>query len=175
MPPPVHIVTLPPRVSTPTGKSEVVSTVSTQDACVSTEDDGFVDTEEPEEELEEPECCQTDLITRMADKVFTCLTRRLFRKYSPRWFLPGDHFTTELFQDPADDDIPGHSGGDRDPSYPPSSRYLKPYISSHKQDIDILILDVQVILGIDSKARTFFPLVFLALQASYWTAYLYWL
>ena len=72
---------------TPTGKSEVVSTVSTMDACVSTEDDEYRDVEEPEEEEMEQEgerCCQSDIFTRLADWIFTLVTRRIFRKYSPR-------------------------------------------------------------------------------------------
>ena len=76
---------------TPTGKSEVVSTVSTMDACVSTEDDDYRDVEEPEEEGEKKEqqegerCCQSDIFTRLADWLFTLVTRRIFRKYSPRY------------------------------------------------------------------------------------------
>ena len=34
---------------------------------------------------------------------------------------------------------------------------------------------LMVILAIDSAARKLFPLVFIGMQAVYWTMYLYWL
>ena len=77
-------------MAAPTAKSEAVSTVSTLDACVSTEDGDFdeVDEEEVDPAGEAPRC-QVDLVTRVADRAFTWATRRLFRKYSPRWELQG--------------------------------------------------------------------------------------
>ena len=38
-----------------------------------------------------------------------------------------------------------------------------------------LIIQLKVILAIDSAARKLFPLVFVGMQAVYWTMYLYWL
>merc|ERR1712032_734575 len=63
-------------------ESESVSTISRQDACVSTEDDDFEDMEE-EDESEQEEDRLTDRITECLDQVFEATLRRFFRKYSP--------------------------------------------------------------------------------------------
>ena len=71
----------------PTAKSECVSTVSTQDACVSTEDQDFEDIEEEEEEEEEnnatPMQSKFDYFTNILDDFFDIFLKRLFRRYSP--------------------------------------------------------------------------------------------
>ena len=63
-------------------ESESVSTISRQDACVSTEDDDFEDLEE-EEESEHEEHGLVEKITECLDHVFEATLRRFFRKYSP--------------------------------------------------------------------------------------------
>jgi len=64
----------------PLARSECgVSTVSTQDACVSTEDEDFEDLQEAEEEPQ-PGC---PLLSRLAEQAVDRLFERLFRKYSP--------------------------------------------------------------------------------------------
>ena len=72
------------RVPTPVqlAKSECVSTVSTQDACVSTEDEDFEDIEEEEEDTE-PKPVKFQFITKCMDELFDIFLKRLFRKYSP--------------------------------------------------------------------------------------------
>jgi len=73
-------------VAAPTAKSECVSTISTQDACVSTEDDDFEDIEEEEEDAEvEVEAKQPHLefITKALDNFFDIFLKKIFRKYSP--------------------------------------------------------------------------------------------
>ena len=68
----------------PLAKSECVSTISTQDACVSTEDDDFEDLPDDEEveEVEEnvPVCLA---IVEYFDMMFERFLRRIFRRYSP--------------------------------------------------------------------------------------------
>ena len=77
-------------------KSETLTTVSTMDACVSTEDEDFNDIEDDEEEEDDDKeedkevswrdrCLHFDFLARIAQKVFTVLTERFFRKYSPRF------------------------------------------------------------------------------------------
>ena len=72
----------------PLAKSECVSTISTQDACVSTEDDDFEDisddAEIDEEEESVPACVA---IVEYFDKMFDRFLRRIFRRYSPA--IPG--------------------------------------------------------------------------------------
>ena len=72
----------------PLAKSECVSTISTQDACVSTEDDDFEDicddVEVDEEEESLPVCLA---IVEYFDKMFERFLRRIFRRYSPT--IPG--------------------------------------------------------------------------------------
>lgn len=72
----------------PLAKSECVSTISTQDACVSTEDDDFEDISEDlevdEEEVSVPVCLA---IVEYFDQMFERLLRRIFRRYSPA--IPG--------------------------------------------------------------------------------------
>jgi len=126
------------RVVTP--KSETLTTVSTMDACVSTEDEDFNDIEDDEEEGDDDKeedkemsswrdrCLHLDFVARIAQKLFTLLTERFFRKYSPR------------------------------------IGQMKIYRET-----------LMVILAIDSAARKLFPLVFVGMQAVYWTMYLYWL
>ena len=71
-------------VPAPTAKSECVSTISTQDACVSTEDEDFEDVEEEEEEENtEPKPPKFEFLTRVMDDFFDVFLKRLFRKYSP--------------------------------------------------------------------------------------------
>ena len=124
------------------------------DACVSTEDEDFNDIEDDEEEEDkeaeetlswQDRCLHFHFFARIAEKLFTLLTERFFRKYSPRFDV--------------------------------------------KMTISILILcflfrigqmriyqeTLMVILAIDSAARKLFPLVFIGMQAVYWTMYLYWL
>ena len=72
----------------PLAKSECVSTISTQDACVSTEDDDFEDIfdddEVDEDEDVRPVCLA---IVEYFDKMFERFLRRIFRRYSPT--IPG--------------------------------------------------------------------------------------
>ena len=78
-----------------TPKSETMTTVSTMDACVSTEDEDFNDIEDDEEEDDDKEeekevswreqCLHLDFFAKIAQKLFTVLTERFFRKYSPRF------------------------------------------------------------------------------------------
>ena len=79
-----------------TPKSETLTTVSTMDACVSTEDEDFNDIEDDEEdddddkELEKEvswrdRCLHFDFFASVSQKLFTALTERFFRKYSPRF------------------------------------------------------------------------------------------
>ena len=107
------------RVVTP--KSETLTTVSTMDACVSTEDEDFNDIEDDEEEGDDDKemsswrdrCLHLDFVARIAKKLFTLLTERFFRKYSPRSDL--DHMMINLMnpaQDWADEDLPGDADGD---------------------------------------------------------------
>jgi len=74
-------------VPAPTAKSECVSTVSTQDACVSTEDQDFEDIEEEEEEEEKnnaaPMQSKFDYFSNVLDDFFDIFLKRLFRRYSP--------------------------------------------------------------------------------------------
>ena len=65
-------------------KSECVSTVSMQDACVSTEDDDFEDLEDSEEEeVEVKSSFSYDDLVDYVDKIVDVAFRRFFRKYSP--------------------------------------------------------------------------------------------
>ena len=132
-------------------ESESVSTISRQDACVSTEDDDFEAGEnilhfaseyrqkettanihlcfkdmEEEDESEQEEDRLTDRITECLDQVFEATLRRFFRKYSP--LIP---------------------------------------------DMVIYTDTITVIHKIDDCARKGFPLFFLFLQAAYWTLYLH--
>ena len=116
----------------PSAKSECVSTVSTQDACVSTEDDDFEDIEDIEEPEDEKtaftfpgEKCM-HMVTEFADDCFDTGLKWIFRKYSP----------------------------------------IIPTLSIYNETLF-------VILRVDSLARKLFPLTFLLLQVTYWTAYLY--
>ena len=72
----------------PLAKSECVSTISTQDACVSTEDDDFEDIfdddEVDEDEDVRPVCLA---VVEYFDKMFERFLRRIFRRYSPT--IPG--------------------------------------------------------------------------------------
>ena len=73
----------------PLAKSECVSNVSMQDACVSTEDDDFEDLEEDEDE--DSEDCEDSkgrsssfqVLVDWLDTAFDAALRRIFRKYSP--------------------------------------------------------------------------------------------
>ena len=111
------------RVVTP--KSETLTTVSTMDACVSTEDEDFNDIEDDEEEGDDDKeedkemsswrdrCLHLDFVARIAQKLFTVLTERFFRKYSPRSDL--DHMMiilTNPAQDWTDEDLPEDADGD---------------------------------------------------------------
>ena len=110
------------RVVTP--KSETLTTVSTTDACVSTEDEDFNDIEDDEEEEDDDKeedkemsswrdrCLHLDFVARIAQKLFTVLTERFFRKYSPRSDL--DHMIIILMnpaQDRTNEDLPGDPAG----------------------------------------------------------------
>ena len=58
-------------------------------------------------------CLHLDFVARIAQKLFTALTERFFRKYSPRSDL--DHMMINLMnpaQDWADEDLPGDADGD---------------------------------------------------------------
>ena len=77
-----------------TPKSETLTTVSTMDACVSTEDEDFNDIEDDDEEEDkdaeetlswQDRCLHFHFFARIAEKLFTLLTERFFRKYSPRF------------------------------------------------------------------------------------------
>ena len=82
-------------VAPKSAKSETLTTVSTMDACVSTEDEDFDDVEDEVEEKMDTEmgkkvssrdcCLRLDFFERFAEKIFTALTERFFRKYSPRF------------------------------------------------------------------------------------------
>ena len=66
----------------PLAKSECISTVSFQDACVSTEDDDFEDCDDDEEDNEP----RPSVITRLVewcDEMFDRALKRIFRKYHP--------------------------------------------------------------------------------------------
>ena len=73
----------------PTAKSECVSTVSTQDACVSTEDDDFEDVEEDEgeEEAVKEVSPKFEFLTNVLNNAFDSVLEKIFRKYSP--IIPG--------------------------------------------------------------------------------------
>merc|ERR1711974_474171 len=109
------------------------------DACVSTEDEDFNDIEDEEEDDDynkesdkevswRDRCLHLDFFARHSEKLFTVLTERFFRKYSPRI-----------------------------------------------GEMKIYRETLMVILAIDSTAQKLFPLVFVGMQAVYWTMYLYWL
>ena len=67
----------------PLATSECVSTISTQDACVSTEDEDFEDILDEVEEVEEKtSACHS--VVEYCDKMFDNFLRRIFRRYSPR-------------------------------------------------------------------------------------------
>ena len=137
-----------------TPKSETLTTVSTMDACVSTEDEDFNDIEDDEEEDDDSEedkevswreqCLHLDFFAKIAQKLFTVLTERFFRKYSPR-------FDIRI-----------------------SNAYWH-YLILRIGQMKIYKETLMVILAIDSAARKLFPLVFVGMQAVYWTMYLYWL
>ena len=108
-----------------TPKSETLTTVSTMDACVSTEDEDFNDIEDDEEEEDDNKeedkemsswrdrCLHLDFVARIAQKLFTVLTERFFRKYSPRFDL--HHMLSNLMnstQDWTDENLPGNVDGD---------------------------------------------------------------
>ena len=72
----------------PLAKSECVSTISTQDACVSTEDDDFEDIiDDVEVEVEEESLPACLAVADYFDKMFERFLRRIFRRYSPT--IPG--------------------------------------------------------------------------------------
>ena len=113
-------------VAPKSAKSETLTTVSTMDACVSTEDEDFDDVEDEVEEKEQMDkkemdkkvswcnrCLHFDLFARLAGKLFTALTERFFRKYSPRFDLRVKYFQSDCFsfQDWSDDNIPGDLDG----------------------------------------------------------------
>ena len=78
----------------PLAKSECVSTISTQDACVSTEDDDFEDISEDvevDEEEERKSVCLT--VVEYFDQMFERFLRRIFRRYSPA--IPGMEIYTD--------------------------------------------------------------------------------
>merc|ERR1712106_27134 len=71
-------------VPAPTARSECVSTISTQDACVSTQDDDFEDIDEDDEEVNTgPKPSHFDFFTNVLDDFFDIFLKRLFRRYSP--------------------------------------------------------------------------------------------
>merc|ERR1712106_700623 len=71
-------------VPAPTAQSECVSTISTQDACVSTQDDDFEDIDEDDEEVNTgPKPSHFDFFTNVLDDFFDIFLKRLFRRYSP--------------------------------------------------------------------------------------------
>ena len=113
-------------VAPKSAKSETLTTVSTMDACVSTEDEDFDDVEDEVEEKEQMDkkemdkkvtwcnrCLHFDLFARLAGKLFSALTERFFRKYSPRFDLRGNDFQFDnlSFQDWPDDNLPGDLDG----------------------------------------------------------------
>ena len=117
----------------PLARSECVSTVSMQDACVSTEDDDFEDLEEEEEDDDSEDSVDAKRrsssfqeLVDWLDTAFDVALRRIFRKYSP----------------------------------------MIPNMVIYKDTLS-------VIYAIDDFSRKGFPLVFLCLQALYWTLYLY--
>ena len=107
-----------------TTKSETLTTVSTMDACVSTEDEDFNDIEDDEEDDDDQEdtkevsswrdrCLHLDFVARIAQKLFNVLTERFFRKYSPRFdFRISTTTCLNSAQDWRDEDLPGDADGD---------------------------------------------------------------
>ena len=110
------------RVVTP--KSETLTTVSTMDACVSTEDEDFNDIEDDEEEEDDDKeenkemsswrdrCLHLDFVARIGQKLFNVLTERFFRKYSPRFDFRISTACLNSAQDWRDEDLPGDADGD---------------------------------------------------------------
>ena len=97
-------------VAPKSAKSETLTTVSTMDACVSTEDEDFDDVEDEMEEKEQMDkkemdkkvtwcnrCLHFDLFARLAGKLFTALTERFFRKYSPRFDVRVKDFKSDNY------------------------------------------------------------------------------
>ena len=92
---------------------------------MSTEDEDFDDVEDEVEEKEQMDkemdkkvpwcnrCLNFDLFARLAGKLFTTLTERFFRKYSPRFDLRVKDFQSDCFsfQDWSDDNLPGDLDG----------------------------------------------------------------
>merc|ERR1719323_1462221 len=66
----------------PLAKSECISTVSFQDACVSTEDDDFEDCDDDDEE-DEPRPSVITSLVEWCDEMFDRALKRIFRKYHP--------------------------------------------------------------------------------------------